>query len=215
MEINTIYQGNCLEIMKDWPSKCTDLILTDPDYNAKNIGPKQRKYSRGKMGISKKEYKKFCKDWFRQALRISKMLVFTPGIANTHNYPQPDWILCWHKPAAVSFNRLGGFNAWEPIFIYGKLPKVRLPQDYIKINTLNFSKGPEKDHPCPKPLNLWSYLIHIFTEKEDIVGDCFCGSGTGPVVAKSCYRKYWGIEINPDYIEIINKRLKHVQMELL
>ena len=215
MEINKIYQGDCIEIMSQWPRNCTDLILTDPPYNAKNIGPKNKIYSMGKMQLPLKEYKKFCKDWFKEALRISKVLIFTPGIANTHNYPQPDWILCWHKPAAVSFNRMGGFNAWEPIFVYGKPPKIRLPQDYIKINTLNFSKGPEKEHPCPKPQDLYSYLIHTFSQKDEIVGDCFGGSGTTSVEAKSCYRSFWIIEKNPDYVKIIKKRLKHVQMELL
>ncbi len=215
MEINKIYQGDCLEIMKEWPDKCTDLILTDPDYNAKNIGPNNRKYSQGKMGIPEKEYKRFCKDWFREARRISKTLIFTPGIANTHNYPQPKWQICWIKRAAISFNRMGGFNVWEPIFIYGDTKKVRLPQDIVEVNTLNWSKGPEKEHPCPKPVDLWSFLIHCFSKKGDIIGDCFCGSGTTIEIAISSYRKYWAIEINPDYIRLINKRIKNVQMELL
>ena len=215
LKLNKIYCGDCLELMKEIPDKCTDLILTDPPYNAKNIGPHNRKYSSGKMQISLREYRKFCKAWFKEARRISKTLVFTPGIANTHNYPQPKWIIAWFKPVAVSYNRMGGFNVWEPIFVYGDTKIVRLPQDLIKINTLNFSKGPEKDHPCPKPIYLWSYLIHLFSKQNNLVGDPFLGSGTTSEICKSCYRNWWGIEINPKYIKIAKKRIKHVQMELL
>ena len=148
---NEIIQGDCLEIMKGIPENTFDLIITDPPYNAENIGPNKRVYVGQKMKLSNKDYSKFCKDWFREAKRISKNLVFTPGISNTHLYPAPFWQLCWHKPATVSFNRMGGFNAWEPIFIYGKpVQGQRLGQDYIRQDTFNLKKGPERNHPCPK-----------------------------------------------------------------
>lgn len=31
-ELDRIYQGDCLEIMRSWPDGCIDLILTDPPY---------------------------------------------------------------------------------------------------------------------------------------------------------------------------------------
>ncbi len=31
-ELNRIYQGDCLQIMRGWPNKCVDLIVTDPPY---------------------------------------------------------------------------------------------------------------------------------------------------------------------------------------
>ncbi len=120
LETNKTYHGDCLELMKELPDKSVDLVLTDPPYNAKDIGPNNRKYNSGIMCLPPEEYKKFCKNWFKEVMRISDNIVFTPGIANTHNYPQPYWQICWHKPAAVSYNRMGGYNAWEPIFIYGK-----------------------------------------------------------------------------------------------
>lgn len=205
--INRVIYGDCLKVMKEIPDKSVDLVLTDPPYNAKNIGPNKREYSQGRMQLTEKEYKKFCKRWFVEVKRISKGIVFTPGIANTHNYPQPYWIICWHKPAAVSFNRMGGFNAWEPIFIYGK-PSKRIGQDYILRNTLNFTKGPERDHPCPKVLSLWLWIIEHFSSKEDVVLDPFLGSGTTAVACKELGRKFIGIEINPEYCKTTNERLR-------
>lgn len=202
--------GNCIEEMKKIEDQSVDLILTDPPYNAKNIGPNKREYSLGRMQLPEKEYKKFCKDWFREAKRISKAIVFTPGIANTHNYPQPFWQIAWHKPASVSFNRMGGFNAWEPIFIYGK-PTERLGQDYWRQDTLNLKKGPERKHPCPKPLPLMDWLVQKFSKPNDLILDPFAGSGTSLLSAKRFGRRFIGIDLNPEYIEICKKRLAQKQ----
>lgn len=205
---NKILCGDVLSKLKEIPDECIDLMLTDPPYNAKNIGPQQKVYSLGQMQILDEEYRMWCKQWFQEARRVSKRLVFTPGISNITYYPQPYWVLCWHKPAAVSFNRLGGFNAWEPIFIYDKPVKgQRLGQDYILCNTLNFTKGPEREHPCPKPPELWAKLINAFSEEGELVGDCFMGSGTTAYVARKLKRNFVGIELNPEYIKLAEKRL--------
>ncbi len=202
----TIYNGDCLEVMKKFDDKYFDLCLTDPDYNAKDIGPNKRKYDIASTQLSQKEYKKFCKSWFNLAKKLSSNIVFTPGIANTHNYPQPYWIICWHKPAAVSYNRMGGFNAWEPIFIYGR-PTKRIRQDYIKINTLNLKKGPERQHPCPKVPSLINWLIIHFSNEGDIILDPLFGSGTTLRACKDLRRKCIGIEISKEYCDIAVKRL--------
>lgn len=194
--------------MKKINDKSIDLILTDPPYNAKNIGPNKKKYSLGTMKLPDKEYKKFCRQWFNEAKRIAHTIVFTPGIANTHNYPQPNWQIAWHKPASVSFNRYQGFNAWEPIFCYGKRKgEKRLGQDYILCNTLNFSKGVEKAHPCPKPPALIFKLVSIFSNPDNIIFDPMMGSGTTILACRDLKRQYIGIDINPEYCKIAEQRL--------
>lgn len=206
---NEIYQADCLETMKLMKDKSVDLILTDPPYNAKIIGPNARIYAEGQMQLPEKEYRKFCHDWFKEAVRVGKRLVFTPGIANMCFYPQPKWAICWHKPAAASFNRMGGFNVWEPIMVYGKIPKgKKLGQDYILCNTLNFTNGPETDHPCPKPLELVKFLVGKFSLEGEMILDPMAGSGTTLVAAKHLKRNYIGIEIVKEYCEISRKRLR-------
>jgi len=207
--------GNCIEEMKLLPDKSFDLVLTDPPYNAKNIGPNAREYSLGQMQLPQEEYIKFCQDWFKEARRVGKTLVFTPGIANVCYYPQPDWIICWHKPAAVSFNRFGGFNAWEPILVYGKIAKgKRLGQDYLLVHTMNFSRGIETGHPCPKPLELWEILIDKFSNEGNTVLDPFMGSGTTAVVCRKFNRKCAGYDINPEYVEMTQQRVNHIPESL-
>lgn len=42
--MNTVIQGDCLQVMREFEDKSIDLTLTDPPYNAKNIGPNARVY---------------------------------------------------------------------------------------------------------------------------------------------------------------------------
>src|SRR3990167_6579187 len=45
LELNKIYTGDCLEIMRDMPDKCVDLVLTDPPYglNFRSARPSEDK----------------------------------------------------------------------------------------------------------------------------------------------------------------------------
>ena len=213
--LNTTIWGNGVEIMKSLPSKSVDLICTDPPYNAKNIGPNSKVYLEGEMQMSQKEYKKFCKEWFKQALRVGKRVIFTPGIANTHNYPQPWWQIAWYKPAATSYNRMGGFNVWEPIFIYGgQYPGKRITQDYIVRNVVNFKKTPESRHPCPKQLSLILFIISKFSKKGDIVMDPMMGSGTTLVACKMLQRRYVGVDKVMGYKLMTDERLRQENLEI-
>ena len=69
-------------------------------------------------------------------------------------------------------------------------------------------KGNACTHPTVKPLKLMSYLITMGSREGDIVLDPFCGSGTVLIAAHELHRKWIGIELNPDYVEIANQRLR-------
>lgn len=158
------------------------------------------------MQLTQWEYIQFCEEWFFEAQRISKAMAFTPGISNIGFYPQPTWIINWRKPAAVSFNRMGGYNCWEPILVYGK-PKKRIGQDEVTFNTLNFKKGPEQAHPCPKVPSLWKWLIDKFTNKGDLVCDIFSGSGTTAVCCKEMGCNFIIADHIAGYCKIAERRL--------
>ena len=65
-------------------------------------------------------------------------------------------------------------------------------------------------HPSQKPINVIQRLIEGCTNKNEIVIDPFCGSGTVPLVCKMNERQYIGIDNNKDYIKIAKKRLKSI-----
>jgi DNA modification methylase len=62
-------------------------------------------------------------------------------------------------------------------------------------------------HTTPKPLSLIKKIIRASSKEGQIVLDCFMGSGTTALACKELNRRYIGFEINPQYIDICNKRL--------
>lgn len=64
-----------------------------------------------------------------------------------------------------------------------------------------------KKHSATFPEALPDWFIRLFTEKGDVVLDPFAGSGTTLVAAQKLGRKGIGIEIMPDYEQIIKERL--------
>ncbi len=71
-------------------------------------------------------------------------------------------------------------------------------------------KGPFNHHKTVKPLSLFKYLIQMVTRENQIVLDPFMGSGTTALACKELKRKFIGIEINKQYIQIANRRLKNI-----
>ena len=68
-------------------------------------------------------------------------------------------------------------------------------------------RGASNNHPTIKPVALIEYLIKMITPENGIVLDPFIGSGTTAIACKKTHRNYLGIELNPEYIEIAEKRI--------
>ena len=71
----------------------------------------------------------------------------------------------------------------------------------------------KNNHPTVKPIALMEYLIKMVTKPGGVVLDPFCGSGSTLVAAKQNGYQYIGIEMTPEYIPIIEARLKGVKKE--
>ena len=69
-------------------------------------------------------------------------------------------------------------------------------------------------HPTQKPLGLLKKLIQAATNEGDTVLDAFNGSGTTGVACLELNRKYIGIELDENYVELTNKRLEDKALEV-
>ena len=67
-------------------------------------------------------------------------------------------------------------------------------------------------HFAPYPEELIVTPILACTRPNDIVLDPFMGSGTSGVVAIKNDRKYIGIDLNKEYIEVAEKRIKDIKL---
>ena len=112
-----------------------------------------------------------------------------------------------------SQNRLRrGKNAKQPEFKYYLKDLKGIPLDNIwdDINMINAQSNERINYDTQKPKELIHRIINISSNKDDIVLDLFCGSGTSMVVAKELGRKYIGCDISERAIEISEKRLNEV-----
>lgn len=75
------------------------------------------------------------------------------------------------------------------------------------IFTYDVGKNERTEHNAPFPLDLARDHILSWSNPGDVVLDPFAGSGTTLLAAKELGRRYVGIEINPEYVQIINRRL--------
>lgn len=70
------------------------------------------------------------------------------------------------------------------------------------------------DYPTQKPERLLERIINIASSENDIVLDCFCGSGTTLAVAEMLGRRWIGVDLGRFAIQHSRKRLIGVQREL-
>ena len=69
-------------------------------------------------------------------------------------------------------------------------------------------------HPAPFPIELPYRLIQLYTFKDEIILDPFCGSGSTFIAAIKAGRHYVGYDIDENYISIAEKRIKEYNRQL-
>ena len=110
MRVNQIIVGDCIEVMKDMPEACADLIFADPPFN---IGYKYDIYNDRR---SRDEYLKWAEQWIKLAIRMLKRTgSFWLAIGDEYvaeykirldslGLTMRNWII-WHYTFGVSCNK--------------------------------------------------------------------------------------------------------------
>lgn len=80
--------------------------------------------------------------------------------------------------------------------------------DLWEIPYLNPKAKERTGYPTQKPVVLLERIVELVTDEGDTVVDPFCGSGTTLVAAKLLNRKFVGIDISKDAVELTRQRLK-------
>ena len=89
-----------------------------------------------------------------------------------------------------------------------------LPKDWWVINMLNSNSSERVDYPTQKPEALLERIILASSDKNSIVADFFCGSGTTLAVAEKLGRRWIGADLGRFSIHTTRKRMLQVQREL-
>lgn len=72
----------------------------------------------------------------------------------------------------------------------------------------NYNVAEKQGHITPKPVDLLENIIKHSSNENDIVLDCFMGSGSTGVACKNLNRNFIGIEVNKEYFELSKKRIE-------
>ena len=237
---NKILQGDCLTKLKELPDKFIDMVITSPPYN-QGLTTQDKTKNLYTDSLPEDEYIAFIKNIFLEIYRVLKDKgsffynfksnvsenILSPAFKHlmTVNYER------FKIAGEIIWNYAGNFDS----------TRTRFPVDYemiyhlVKGKDFNFYDQKEKltsvwdmrhvmfgteekaqtgDHPCPFPLHLVKKCMIWTTQKKDIVLDPFLGSGTTAVACKELERDYIGIEINPEYCKIAEKRLANTMGSL-
>ncbi len=87
--------------------------------------------------------------------------------------------------------------------------KPKAPKQLIG-DVIKWEYSGNKLHPTQKPLAILKPLIQSFSEPGSTMLDCFAGSGSSCLAAKSLFRNYIGIELDKQYASIAQRRLEAV-----
>ena len=196
-----IWQGDCLEVMREIPDKSVDSVITDPPYLGRD-------------------------DLFDSSVLLPSMEFINEypfAVFWAANYEFPfdyDALHIWHKSIPIHPNsKIGNVagHQFEKIYTkdFGKkcmvFREMAIIPNFRACKKELVSDGPD-GHPTQKPISLMKKLI-MKTNPGDTILDPFMGSGTTGVACVQTGRKFIGVEIDPDYYAIARTRIKEALMQ--
>ncbi len=123
----------------------------------------------------------------------------------------------WNKPNAMPESvRDRPTRSHEYLFMFTKNERYFYERDSVReangrnlrsVWSVNTSPGSGGGHIAAFPPRLIEPCIISSTRQDDFVLDPFFGSGTAGIVANQMGRRYAGIELNPEYVELAMRRL--------
>lgn len=237
IELNRIYNEDCLEGMKLIDDKSIDMILCDLPYGTTackwdSIIPFEPLWE---------QYERIIKD--NGAIVLTASQPFTTVLINS-NIKRFRYSWIWEKEQGVNFlmAKKQPLKVHEDICVFSKKQTVYNPQmtegkPYIsgkgdsgevtgrvkKVQTKNNGtrypisviqfKRETGLHPTQKPVALFEYLIKTYTNEGETVLDNCMGSGTTAVACINTSRNFIGFELDPTYYAIAEERIKNADKE--
>jgi site-specific DNA-methyltransferase (adenine-specific) len=228
LELNKIYNMDCLEGLRMLPDKSIDLVVTDPPYDIQTSG----------AGIYKqadKQYVKelnFMKDGFSpevldELCRVLKKINIYVFCSQKQIIPLLDYfvkgkkcnynLLTWHKtnPVPACGNK---YLTDTEFILFFREKGVKIYGNFNSkftyyVTPLNQRDKKRYKHPTVKPLEMIQNFVINSSLEDMIVLDPFMGSGTTAVACINTGRNYIGFELLEEYCKIAEKRIEPYLMQ--
>lgn len=222
LELNRIYQRDCIEGLRLIPGDSVDIVVIDPPYKIEagggNGGLRSGIFHRNKGNRQLFNYEsasRYMHEISRVVKGDSHVYVFTNDknlndmISEAEKFDMKLMnILVLDKGNKVAF---GWYMKQLEFVCLFRSTKGRAKQinnmSATNLIPVNFPKGKSRVHPSEKSIEIIQQFIEQSSNEGDVVLDCFIGSGTTAVAAIRTNRYYIGFELEKEYIDLANRRL--------
>lgn len=236
MEINRIYNMDCLAGMGMIPDKSVDMILCDLPYGITGC----RWDSLLPFDLLWREYRRVIKD--NGAIVLTACQPFTTELINSNRKMfRYCWYWCKNQVTGFPFAKVQPLRCVEDIAVFYKQKPTYNPQGLVELAKPKICKGKRENegvydngslqnaytthftnyprqllefkcqreglHPTQKPVALFEYLIKTYTNPGELVLDNCMGSGTTAIACINTGRNYIGFELDEGFYNISCDRI--------
>jgi site-specific DNA-methyltransferase (adenine-specific) len=196
LELNKLYNMDCMEGMKQFPDKYFELAIVDPPYG---IGAGKEKPHNGwkDYGIKHWDNQSPDKAYFEELFRVSQNQIIW-GANHFISKISRDFscFIIWDK-GQRDFSLADGEMAWT------SFKKAARFFNYSRARALQEGKI----HPTQKPIALYKWLLKNYAKEGDKILDTHVGSASSLIACYQMNFDYIGFEIDKEYFEKAQKRI--------
>lgn len=193
----SIYNCDCMELLKQTPDNYYSLALVDPPYGIK-------RFKKGSLRFDKSEKAKNGLQWdvkpsnkyFEELFRVSKNQIVWG--ANNFIMPPSEYFLIWNKKQTVE-NFASAEYAWVSMGL--KTPAKIFDFGIHKHNHT------DKIHPTQKPIDLYKFILDKYAKQGDKILDTHLGSGSIAIACHDYGFELTACELNKEYYDKAIERI--------
>jgi site-specific DNA-methyltransferase (adenine-specific) len=183
-----LYNGDCMDLLRQTPDKYYSLALVDPPYGISITDS-------GRLGKYNKNDKRWddlipSDEYFKELFRVSSNQIIWGG--NYFRLPATRCVICWDKCQPWE-----NFSQWEMAWT-----SFDSPASLFKFD----NRTGDKIHPTQKPQQLYEWLIKNYAKEGDKILDTHLGSGSSRIAADKANLQMVGCELDPYYFYASIKR---------
>jgi site-specific DNA-methyltransferase (adenine-specific) len=206
-----LYNGDCIEFMRDFDKQDDIAIVTDPPYGI-SYSPDWKKWNG-----SKSDFRKIYGD--QQPFNPLPFLKFKKVILFGANYfsdllPVGSWLV-WDKRTNSRLDRMFG-SSIEMAWMKTDKPKteiIRILHGGVVNADSENGNNEKRVHPTQKPVKLIRRIIESFIPEHFIVFDPYMGSGTAGIACVQLGRNFIGCEISTEYFIVAENRINRAELQ--
>ena len=235
-----LWQGDCLELMKQLPDESVDLVVTDPPFEYVQGGMKSKRLNRGTW--KKQSYTNTTMSSFKHddifnfldlvipKMKKVNMFIFCSKLQLAHYFDYLNQhkklkfdLLIWDKSSESN-----KYSMKSSMFFSSDIEYVvRIYQNGVHLNKIWNAEHTHADsklymkrqkfqqprgiHETMKPVELLKQYIELASQENNIVLDPFMGSGSTGVACKELNRNFIGMELDEEYFKIAKERINNVK----